>query len=184
MAATLSTRRRAVAVFAGGFCGTIMRYGLSGLIQAWLGRSWPYNILLINVTGALVLAFVTTLADATFLVGPTRRLFINVGLLGAYTTFSSLALGDVLLFAQGQWLPALLYLLLSMVGGLLAVLTGDWLGQRCLKWWRRSPSQAKITRRLSGALPGDLTGSEHIDVQDDVLLPDLLREPETRGPRS
>jgi len=30
---------------------------------------------------------VTTLADATFLIGPTHRLFINVGLLGAYTTF-------------------------------------------------------------------------------------------------
>ena len=102
---------------AGGFCGTVTRYLLSIVVQGWLGKGWPYDILLINVTGAFVLAFVTTLADATFLVGPTRRLFINVGFLGAYTTFSSLTLGDVLLFRNGQWLPGVLYLLLSLLGG-------------------------------------------------------------------
>ena len=81
MHTSLSARRRIIAVLIGGFCGTVTRYLLSLFIQSWLGKSWPYDILLINITGALVLAFVTTLADATFLVGPTRRLFINVGFL-------------------------------------------------------------------------------------------------------
>lgn len=74
------------------------------------------------MTGAFLLALVTTLADATILVGPTRRLFINVGLLGAYTTFSSLALGDVLLMTGEHWLSALVYLILSGLGGIIAVL--------------------------------------------------------------
>src|SRR5437588_9532727 len=110
MSTSLSARRRLFAVLSGGFCGTITRYLLSMLIQGWLGKSWPYDILFINITGAFILALVTTLADATVLIGPTRRLLINVGFLGAYTTFSSLALGDVLLFTKDQWLLALLYL--------------------------------------------------------------------------
>ena len=179
---SLSARRRFLAVLAGGFCGTLARYGLSTAISSWLGKGWPYDILLINITGALLLALVTTLADATFLVGPTRRLFINVGFLGAYTTFSSLALGDVLLFNGGNWLPALLYLFLSLIGGVLAVLLGDWLGQQCLKARRRAVTQEKTTRRLTESLSaqqGSIT-SEHIDIDDDLLLPDLTNEQERR----
>jgi fluoride exporter len=175
MAQTLSARRRLLAVIAGGFCGTILRVLLSGLLQGWLGKGWPYDILSINITGAFFLALVTTLADATLLVGPTRRLFLAVGLLGAYTTFSSLALGDVLLIANGSWLAALLYLLLSGIGGIVAVLLGDLLGQ----WWiskLRRPALPKTTRKLPGLLtPSPLDAAvrqEHLDVQDDVLLPE------------
>lgn len=173
MPTALSARRRIVAVLCGGFLGTVTRYLLSGVIQAALGKSWPYDILCINITGALVLAFVTTLADATFLIGPTRRLFINVGFLGAYTTFSSFALGDDLLLSGGQWLPALLYLVLSIAGGLLAVLAGDWLGQRCISKAGRASSRSKATRKPTGilhAFPLDgRVGDEHFDVQDDLL---------------
>jgi len=142
VARPLTPPRRLLAVTSGGFLGAIARYLLSLLIQSHLGKAWPYDILLINITGALVLAFITTLADATFLIGPTRRLFINVGFLGAYTTFSSLALGDILLFAGGNWLPALLYLSLSLIGGVLAVLVGEWSGQWVVVKARRRPLHA------------------------------------------
>ena len=136
MSRTLSLHRQLSAILCGGFCGTITRYWLSQLIQAYLGKGWPYDIFLINITGALLLAFITTLADATFLIGPTRRLFINVGFLGAYTTFSSLVLGDVQLAIAGHWFSALSYLLMSFTIGLLAVLCGKVLGQwviNCMK---------------------------------------------------
>jgi protein CrcB len=172
MSTTLSPRRRLIAVFCGGFCGTLVRYALSMFMQGWLGKGWPYDILLINVTGALILAFVTTLADATFLVGPTRRLFINVGLLGAYTTFSSFALGDVLLFANGHWLPALLYLVISIGGGVLAVVCGDWLGQCFIDKAKRPGARRSMVRAPGeAALPqGETSSDGHLDVQDDVLL--------------
>ncbi len=141
MAGSLSLRRRILAVVCGGFCGAIVRDLLSLLVQSYLGKGWPYDILFINITGAFVFAFVTVLADATLLIGPTRRLFITVGFLGAYTTFSSLALGDVLLFAKSAWLAALLYLFSSLGGGVLAVLLGDWLGQWCVRRLRRSSAQ-------------------------------------------
>lgn len=188
MTRSLSARRRIIAVLSGGFCGTITRFALSTLIQGWFGKGWPYDLLIINVTGALLLAFITTLADATFLVGPTRRIFINVGFLGAYTTFSSLALGDMLLFGSGHWLAALLYLILSIVGGILAIILGDWLGQRCLSALRRPVPSSKLTRRLTGMLSGSLlqetTSHQHLDIQDDLLLPEMQNERETRQKHS
>ncbi|GAC1660288.1 MAG: hypothetical protein NVS9B9_21730 [Ktedonobacteraceae bacterium] len=161
MASSLSLSQRLVAVFSGGFFGTIVRYLLSTLIQVYLGNGWPYDIFIINITGAFVLACITTLADAAVLIGPTRRLVINVGFLGAYTTFSSLALGDVLLFAHGRWLLALLYLFLSIGGGIIAVLAGDVLGNWCIKQIknRMRPHTIKTTKE------------DHLDVQDDLLLP-------------
>jgi protein CrcB len=144
MPRSLSARRRMIAVLCGGFCGTIARFALSTLMQGWLGSNWPYDLLLINLTGALLLAFVIVLADATFLVGPTRRLFINIGFLGAYTTFSSLALGDVLLFGGSEWIPALLYLILSIGGGLLAVLLGGLSGSALHQQDPSSHSQSEV----------------------------------------
>jgi len=101
MAGTLSVRRRWLAVLCGGFFGALARYSLGILMQGWWGKSWPFDILFINLTGACLLALITTLADATFLIGPTRRLLLNTGFLGAYTTFSTFALGDVLLLSKG-----------------------------------------------------------------------------------
>ncbi|WP_322480473.1 fluoride efflux transporter CrcB [Thermogemmatispora sp.] len=150
MAQVLSASRRLGAVAVGGFCGTLARAWLSPFLQACFGKSWPYDILLINLSGALALALVTVLAEATFLIGPTRRLLITVGFLGAYTTFSSLALGDVLLLATGRWLAAGLYLVVSLVGGIGAVLLGQWLGGRCLAlrgWWRARRRQRPRTVR-------------------------------------
>ncbi len=109
-----------------------------------------------------MLAFITTLADASVLIGPTRRLLINVGFLGAYTTFSSLALGDVLLFTNGRWLLALLYLVLSITGGIIAVLAGDVSGQ----WSIRRIKNRMKPRTIEGIK------ENHLDVQDDLLLPD------------
>lgn len=188
MSRTLSTRRRLLAVFCGGFLGTIARYLLSEWLQAELGKGWPSDILLINVTGACVLAFVTTLADATFLIGPTRRLFINVGFLGAYTTFSSFSLGDDLLIRDGHWLPALLYLFLSLIGAVLAVVLGDALGQRLIATRRRLAPTLRKTRTLTETLGmparNEARSGEHLDIQDDLLLPDRTEEgsPGRRNP--
>ncbi len=183
--ATLSTRIRIIAVLTGGFLGTITRYLLSIAIQSWLGKNWPYDILIINVTGALALALVTTLADDTVLIGPTRRLFINVGFLGAYTTFSTLTLGGVLLADKQQWLLGALYLVASIIGGVLAVWIGDWLGQLGLRTRRRFIQQAKAAARkrthsLPALSPDGAANETHIDIQDDVLLPDHIHEEEIR----
>ena len=118
-----------------------------------------------------MLAFLTTLADAALFIGPARRLFLNVGFLGAYTTFSSLALGDILLFTNNQWLAAFLYLALSLIGGLLAALLGILLGQflikRILQKWQPSLTLKTVVPILQGKHTG-----EHVDVDDDLIYPE------------
>lgn len=169
MGTALSSRRRLLAVLAGGFCGTITRSLLSTTLQSHFGNGWPYDILLINLTGAFLLAFFTTLADATILIGPTRRLFINVGFLGAYTTFSSLALGDVLLFEKSMWFLAIFYLLCSFIGGLLAVLLGEWIGQRIVR--RVKVPQVHVFPQTNEALlvqSVDVRESDDADLQGDI----------------
>lgn len=168
---TLSATRRLTAVFCGGFLGAIARYLLSLFIQGYLGKNWPYDILFINLTGALLLALVTTLADAALYIGPTRRLFINVGFLGAYTTFSTLALGDVLLLTKGNILAAFVYLVVSFVGGFFVVLLGDWLGQHLIRGAKRRYPQAS-ERLLREQVPPAMATKDHLDVEDDLLLPD------------
>lgn len=169
MAVTLSARRRILAVLGGGFVGTIIRYLLSLSIQSWLGKGWPYDILIVNLTGALIFAVITVLADATFLMGPTRRLLLTTGFLGAYTTFSSLALGDILLFSKGAWLPALFYLLVSVCGGLAAVMAGDWLGQCVVQRFRRE------TRKTSHlGKPVEMVGQ--IERQGGLKLPEYAQQ--------
>ena len=183
MSRTFSLDRQLSAVLCGGFCGTVTRYWLSQLIQAYLGKGWPYDIFLINITGALLLAFITTLADGTFLIGPTRRLFINVGFLGAYTTFSSLALGDVQLATAGHWLSALSYLLMSLAVGILAVWCGDRLGQWVIsrkKTFTVTKSSLQEPDMLS--LPPLGKQQDHIDMQDDLLLNDEGDEYEVQSP--
>ena len=172
----LTARRRWIAVLAGGFCGTVARYLLSLLIQGWLGKGWPFDILLINLTGALLLACVTTLADATFLVGPTRRLFINVGFLGAYTTFSSLALGDVLLATGQHWLLAILYLACSLFGGLGVVVLGNILGRTILRVGKQTQPPLGEQQQDTIVLKGGTLSPDHVDIDDDVLLPEYDRK--------
>jgi len=181
MHTTLSARRRIIAVLCGGFCGTLTRYLLSSAIQGWLGKGWPYDILFINLSGAFVLTFVTNLADDTFLVGPTRRLFINVGFLGAYTTFSSLALGIDLHLHGNQYLSALLYLLISMGGGLLVVPLGERSGKWFIRVARKHAVAPEVTGKFTqtGTIPpsNELSGNNHLDIQDDLLLPDRTDKP-------
>lgn len=161
----LSTRRQILAVLGGGFLGTLARYILSIGIQGWLGKDWPYDILFINLSGALLLALFTTLADTALLIGPTRRLLFNTGFMGAYTTFSSLALGDVLLFSKGQVVPALLYLALSLFGGLGAVLLGNRLGWLVIAGFRRitplpqTALQPAARDAIVPSVPGKESGS-------------------------
>jgi CrcB protein len=163
MAHTPSTRRL-LAVLTGGFLGTTTRALLGPFIQAHLGKGWPYDILLINVTGAFLLACLTTVADAAILLGPTRRLFITVGFLGAYTTFSSLMLGDLLLFFAGKSVLALLYLLASVVGGILAIILGSLLGNLLIRKIQRLARSAYKRRKTQSLAEQTMRVSSSTDI--------------------
>lgn len=116
-------------VAAGGVFGALARYGL-GLVIPSPG-AWPLPVLLINLSGALALgALLEGLSRRGPDVGNRRvlRLALGTGFLGAYTTYSTLALDAVHLFTAGEVPGAVGYLAASLLGGAAATTAGIWLG--------------------------------------------------------
>ncbi len=116
-------------VAAGGILGALSRYGFGMALPA--PNAWPLPTLLINLSGALALGW---LLEALARSGPDAglrriaRLGIGSGFLGAYTTYSTLALDSVRLFGAGRAMDAVWYLIASLLGGVAATTLGIWLG--------------------------------------------------------
>ncbi len=120
-----------VAVGLGAIFGALGRYYLTLFWIYKKGRLFPYGTLFVNLTGALVIGIVATLAPA-FGVPAALKTFLMVGFLGAYTTFSSYILDTANLFHRGRPKIALLYWLGSPVLGFICVELGIWLGKRLI----------------------------------------------------
>ena len=116
----------------GSALGGAARYG----ITLWAARAWgetfPWGTLLINILGSFVigLVFNLTMPDGPLPANANARLFVMAGLCGGFTTFSAFSLQALLLLRDGEWLPALAYMLGSVVLCLAAVLLGHWLAAR------------------------------------------------------
>ena len=108
----------------GGAAGSVLRY----VLNRWVGQpdGLPLGILIVNLSGTLVLGLVATLFLERLGVSDNLRLAITVGLLGGFTTFSTVWLDTLNLLNGGRWAWALANLLVSAAGGLAAA----WLGQQ------------------------------------------------------
>jgi len=76
----------------GGALGALMRYGLSGFVYKLIGTDFPYGTLVVNLTGCFFMGVSIALAETKFVIGPNLKLFIMIGFLGAFTTFSTFIL--------------------------------------------------------------------------------------------
>lgn len=106
-------------VGAGGALGAILRH-LIGLIPLNPDNGFPVKTFLINVVGCFVIGIVAALAARNAL-NPKLVLFLKVGICGGFTTFSSFALETEGLIEKGSTGIALLYVMLSLILGVLAV---------------------------------------------------------------
>lgn len=116
----------------GSALGGIIRCWLSGLItQRWNG-TFPWGILVVNVSGSFLIGLLAALVTpaAQPLLSRSGRLFVLIGVLGGYTTFSSFSLQTLDLARQGQWGVAGTYVLASVALCLLGVTLGHWTASR------------------------------------------------------
>lgn len=109
----------------GGFLGAIARYAVSAWIGQRWGRSFPLGTFAINVSGSFLIGLLMALFTERFMVNPQWRLFLAVGFLGAYTTFSTFEYETGSLLRDGEWLVAALNIGLSVVAGFAALKIGE-----------------------------------------------------------
>ncbi|OGF17959.1 MAG: hypothetical protein A2W00_12565 [Candidatus Eisenbacteria bacterium RBG_16_71_46] len=117
-----------LAVALGGALGSALRWWLSGLVQDWTGSVFPWGTFAVNALGSLLIGFVAALAFERALVSPLVRVFVIVGVLGGFTTFSAFSYETVSLLREGQWFAALGYAGGSLVIGVVGALAGLALG--------------------------------------------------------
>ncbi len=117
--------RASLAVALGGALGSLARYWSGLLVTAWVGPTFPWATLLINVVGSMVIGVFAGLPA-----GDLARLFVMVGLCGGFTTFSAFSLQTLTLFRDGDAWGGVLNVALSVLLCLLAVALGLALGQR------------------------------------------------------
>ncbi len=112
-------------VGAGGFLGSIARYGLGGLVQDRAGASFPLGTLVVNVVGCFVIGLVSELAETRGFLTPESRAFLVIGVLGGFTTFSAFGNETLNLLRERDLALAGANVLLNVVLSLGAV----WLGR-------------------------------------------------------
>lgn len=117
------TARTLALIAAGGAIGALGRYGLTRAFPVAPG-TFPTTTLAINVAGAGALAFLLETLARRGAPDHWVRLAIGVGLLGAFTTFSTLAAEVALLWRDGHAALAVGYSVASIVGGAIAVGAG------------------------------------------------------------
>ena len=112
-------------VGAGGAIGAMTRYGFASLVGRLLPMSFPLATLVINITGSVLMGvFIGLLARFMPPQAAELRLFVAVGLLGGFTTFSSFSLDAIVLIERGALPQAGLYVLLSVVACLIGLYLG------------------------------------------------------------
>ena len=106
------------AVAVGGLVGSVGRFLVGHFFAIWLGSSFPWGTLFVNVVGSAFLGwFISVAIGKPGAVDPLVRLLFATGVAGGFTTFSSLAVETIMLYQQGGWRGAILNLSLNLALG-------------------------------------------------------------------
>lgn len=107
----------------GGALGSMARYFVQSRVQAVQAGMFPTGTLMVNLIGSALIGFL-----AGWFLAPSSsqnlRLFLMVGILGGFTTFSSFSLDNLNLIRDGQIRTAMIYVLISNVGGISLAFAG------------------------------------------------------------
>ncbi len=115
----------------GSAIGGVARYWASGMIANRFGQTFPWDTLIVNITGSFVIGLFASIAapEGRWLVGAYARNFFMIGVCGGYTTFSSFSLQTLNLAKDKEWFYAAGNAILSLVLCLVSVWLGNALGE-------------------------------------------------------
>ncbi len=116
-------------VFLGGGIGAVSRYGLAGLVQRISGIAFPIGTMSVNVLGSLLIGLIMSLSDRFMVITPNVRVFLTIGTLGGFTTFSTFSYETMNLMHDGEIIAASLNVTVTVIGCLAGVWAGTMLGE-------------------------------------------------------
>ena len=122
--------KQVIAIALGGSVGALLRYGVSNWVHSFAARDFPYGTLIVNVSGSLIMGVLYVVLVERLALGVEWRAVFLIGVLGAYTTFSSFSMETLLLFENGEHMKALANVVLSVSLCLVAVWFGVVVGRR------------------------------------------------------
>lgn len=120
--------KRVLYIYVGfaGIIGALLRYFIGVYFNQWWLYDFPMATFLTNMAGSFILGWFTTFLPRLKFIHPYMVTALGTGLVGSFTTFSTFSVETVHLITESKWGTAILYVLLSLWGGLLS----SWLGYR------------------------------------------------------
>jgi CrcB protein len=110
----------------GGAVGTVCRFLVSSIVHSRLGDSFSWGTLIVNLLGCLLIGFLWSLSAEKSILSPSTKLFLMVGFLGAFTTFSTYALESINFLREQEILLMVGNIFLNNVVGLVMIIVGIW----------------------------------------------------------
>lgn len=111
-------------IFVGGGLGALLRYWGSGIVYRLTSLGFPYGTAVVNITGCFVIGLVMSGLAARFDDAPGLKLFLTIGLLGGFTTYSSFSYETIALIQEAKVAAAMTNIGVTLVG----CLAGTWIG--------------------------------------------------------
>jgi len=110
----------------GSALGGVARFWCSGVAARFMGETFPWGTIIVNVVGCFIIGFFATITGpgGRVFADTLTRQFVMIGILGGYTTFSSFSIQTLNLVQDGEWWLAGANIAVSVVACLVAV----WLG--------------------------------------------------------
>jgi len=116
-------------IAAGGALGSIARYWVGTAVASRTGSRFFYGTFVVNMTACLIIGFSLTWLGQRTGINPAWRFLIPIGFVGAYSTFSTFEWETFTTLQTGAFLMAALYVVFSVVLGLIAVWCGVFLAR-------------------------------------------------------
>ena len=113
-----------ISIFAGGGLGALLRYGVISNIIKILPSTFPYGTLTVNILGALLIGIVYSLLSQKISISENLKLFITVGFLGGFTTFSTFNLDFFQLIESSKIAAAMIYALGTFITTIIGFYAG------------------------------------------------------------
>ena len=118
-----------VVVAIGAMIGGLLRYGVSLSFSSNTTGAFPWSTLAINVIGSFLLGLVMQFAGERHLIGDSAKLFLTIGVIGSFTTFSTFSYESLSLFQSGEVLRGVTYITASNIFSICAAYGGYTLGK-------------------------------------------------------